>query len=82
MCYFAYMGRDDTTQEIFIPSLVFGHMAILITHRAAAYHTPPMAWHRKGIRGQLLQKQTHMLLRTQATDIVELQHNVEKGLEA
>jgi hypothetical protein len=77
MCYFAYMGRDDTTQEIFIPSLVFGHMAILITHRAAAYHTPTHGMAQEGY-----QKQTHMLLRTQATDIVELQHNVEKGLEA
>lgn len=75
------MGRDDTTQEIFIPMLVFGHMPTLMTHRAAANHTP-LAWHKKGIIGQLPQKQTRILLRIQATEIVGLQLNAEKGPDA
>lgn len=44
------MGRDDTTQEVFIPMLVFGHMPTLSNHRAVANHTP-LAWHRKVIIG-------------------------------
>lgn len=59
--------------------LVFGNSPTLIIHRADANHTP-LAWHRKGITGY--QKQTHILLRIQATEIVGLQLNAEKGPDA